>query len=207
MSFPPIKITTASAKFASGFVFFCAVALYLTNQYNHLLVDDERVIAEWGSVISQYQRRADLVPSLVAVVKTYAAHESKLLNEIAEARAKVTGVHLAATDARDPQVLEQFHAGQEQLAGHLFRLLMVAENYPELKANQLFQDLMVQLEGTENRIAYARQRYIWAVAEYNMAVRHFPGNLLAMVTGYKTRTTFSVDNTTEIATAPKADLK
>lgn len=207
MHFPQIKIASARAKFASGFILFCAIALYLTNQYNNLLVDDERVIAEWGLVINQYQRRADLVPSLVAVVKTYAAHESELLKEVAEARAKVTGVRLTADDARDPKVLEQYQAGQKQLAGHLFRLLMVAEKYPELKANQLFQDLMVQLEGTENRIAYARQRYIWAVAEYNMAVRHFPGNLLAMGAGYKTRTTFSVDNTTEIAKAPKADLK
>jgi LemA protein len=207
MSFPPIKITAARAKFVSGLIFFCAIAWYLTNQYNRLLVDDERVVAEWGLVINQYQRRADLVPSLVAVVKTYAAHESKLLNEIAEARAKVMGVRPTADDARDPEMLEQFQTGQKQLAGHLFRLLMVAENYPELKANQLFQDLMVQLEGTENRIAYARQRYILAVAEYNMAVRHFPGNLLAMVAGYKTRMTFTVENMTEIATAPKADLK
>ncbi|HUX62682.1 LemA family protein [Sulfuricella sp.] len=174
--------------------------------YNTLQSTDEQIKASWSEVINQYQRRADLVPNLVNVVKGYAAHEKEVLTQVTEARAKVGSIQATPELINDEQAFAKFQQAQAQMTSALSRLLAVSENYPQLKADGLFRDLQAQLEGTENRITVARNRYIKAVQEYNVTVRSFPSNLTAMLFGFKTKPNFSVENEKEISTAPKVDF-
>ena len=174
--------------------------------YNTFQTTDEQVKAAWSEVLNQYQRRADLVPNLVNTVKGYAAHEKEVLTQVTEARAKVGGIQATPELIKDPQAFQQFQQAQAGLSSALSRLLVVAENYPNLKADAAFRDLQAQLEGTENRITVARNRYIKAVEGYNVSVRTFPNNLTAMMFGYTVKPNFSVDNEKAISTAPKVDF-
>ncbi len=174
--------------------------------YNTFQSLDEEVKANWSEVLNQYQRRADLVPNLVNVVKGYAAHEKDVLTEVANARSKVGSMQVTADVLNDPEAFAKFQAAQGQLTSALSRLLAVSENYPNLKADQGFRDLQAQLEGTENRITVARNRYIETIKNYNVAVRTFPKNLTAMMFGYKPKPTFSVENEKSISVAPKVDF-
>ncbi len=173
--------------------------------YNTLQRLDERVDAAWSEVVSQYRRRADLVPNVVAVTEKYARHEKEVFNSVAQARGELARVHLAA-ESLDEAALVRFQAAQRQLSGALSHLIAVAENYPVLQANATFEDLMTQLEGTENRIAVARKRYIEAVRTYNTKVREFPSNLTAKLLGMHTRANFTVANEAAIAKVPRVDL-
>jgi LemA protein len=174
--------------------------------YNQLQVNDEQINASWSEVLNQYQRRADLVPNLVNTVKGYAAHEREVLTQVTEARARVGQVQATPELLNDPQAFAQFQAAQSQMTSALSRLLVVAENYPQLKADAGFRDLQAQLEGTENRITVARNRYIKAVQDYNVTVRSFPTNLTAMVFGYQTRPNFTVENERALAQPPKVEF-
>lgn len=174
--------------------------------YNTLQTTDEQINAAWSEVVNQYQRRADLVPNLVNVVKGYAAHEQEVLTQVTEARARVGQIQATSDLVNDEQAFNKFQAAQGELTGALSRLLLVAENYPQLKADGLFRDLQAQLEGTENRIAVARGRYIKAVQEYNVTVRKFPSNLTAMVFGFKVKPNFTVENEKAISAPPKVDF-
>ncbi|UDF36758.1 UNVERIFIED_ORG: LemA family protein [Shinella sp. XGS7] len=170
--------------------------------YNEFQRLDEQVKASWAEVLSQYQRRADLIPNIVNTVKGEANFEQETLTKVVEARAKATGIQVTPELANDPAALKRFQAAQGELSGALSRLLMVTENYPNLKANQGFQDLRVQLEGTENRITVARNRYIKSVTDYNVLARSFPSNLTAMVFSYQVKPSFEVENEAAIKTAP-----
>ncbi|NHB58093.1 LemA family protein [Acinetobacter shaoyimingii] len=161
--------------------------------YNTLQAKDESVVASWSEVQNQYQRRADLVPNLVNVVKGYAKHEEKVLTEVTEARANVAGLKVDKEVLENPELFKKYQEAQSQMTGALSRLLAVTENYPDLKANEQFKDLQVQLEGTENRIAVARNRYISTVQDYNTYVRQFPQALTAKVIGMKTKENFSAE--------------
>ena len=174
--------------------------------YNTIQTTDESVTASWSEVINQYQRRADLVPNLVNVVKGYAAHEKEVLEAVTNARSRVGSIQATPELVKDPQAFAKFQAAQGELTSALSRLLVVSENYPQLKADTSFRDLQAQLEGTENRVTVARNRYIAAVKEYNVTVRTFPNNLTAMLFGYKTKANFSVENEKSISTAPKVDF-
>jgi LemA protein len=174
--------------------------------YNTLQSSDEQIKASWSEVVNQYQRRADLVPNLVNTVKGYASHERQVLTQVAEARARVGAVQVTPEVLNDPQALARFQAAQGQLSGALSRLLAVSENYPQLKADTGFRDLQAQLEGTENRITVARNRYIKAVQDYNVTVRSFPTNLTAMAFGYAVKPNFTVENERAISTAPTVDF-
>jgi LemA protein len=174
--------------------------------YNTLQTTDEQIKAAWSEVLNQYQRRADLVPNLVNVVKGYAAHEQQVLTQVTEARAKVGTIQATPALINDPQAFARFQQMQGELSSALSRLLAVSENYPQLKADGLFRDLQAQLEGTENRIAVARNRYIKAVQEYNVTVRSFPSNLTAKVFGYETKPNFAVEDEKAIATPPRVDF-
>lgn len=174
--------------------------------YNTLQSQDEQIKANWSEVINQYQRRADLVPNLVNVVKGYAAHEKEVLIQVTNARAQVGQVKITPDLINDPAAFQQFQAAQGQLGSSLSRLLAVAENYPQLKADGAFRDLQAQLEGTENRITVARNRYIKAVQAYNTTVRQFPSNLTAKVFGYEVKPNFTVENEREISRAPTVDF-
>lgn len=174
--------------------------------YNTLQSTDEQIKAGWSEVLNQYQRRADLVPNLVNVVKGYAAHEKEVLTQVTEARAKVGAIQATPELINDEQAFAKFQQAQSNMSSALSRLLLVSENYPQLKADGVFRDLQAQLEGTENRITVARNRYIKAVQEYNVTVRSFPSNLTAMMFGFKTKPNFSVENEKEISTAPKVDF-
>jgi LemA protein len=174
--------------------------------YNTLQSSDEQIKASWSEVLNQYQRRADLVPNLVNVVKGYAAHEKEVLENVTAARAKVGSIQATPELINDEQAFAKFQAAQGELSSALSRLLAVSENYPQLKADGLFRDLQAQLEGTENRITVARNRYIKAVQEYNVVVRQFPSNLTAMLFGYKVKPNFAVENEKEIAKPPKVDF-
>jgi LemA protein len=189
------------------FAVLALVAIVLSGcGYNAMQRQDEGVKAAWSEVLNQYQRRADLVPNLVNTVKGYAQHEERVLTEVTRARARVGSMQLSVDDAADPQKLAQFQQAQGQLSGALSRLLVVSENYPDLKANQVFQNLQVQLEGTENRIAVARNRYVKAVQDYNTLIRTFPNNITAKMFGYTQKPNFSVENEKAISTAPKVDF-
>ena len=170
--------------------------------YNAIQQKDEAVKAAWSEVINQYQRRADLVPNLVNTVKGYAAHEERVLTEVTEARAKVGQIQITPQTLNDPQAMAKFQAAQGELSGALSRLMAVSENYPNLKADSLFQTLQAQLEGTENRITVARNRYVQAVQDYNSYIRQFPQNLTAKMFGYQVKPNFSVANEAAISTAP-----
>jgi len=174
--------------------------------YNNFQTLDEEAKASWSEVLNQYQRRADLVPNLVNVVKGYASHEKEVLTQVADARSKVGSMQVTPEVLNDPEAFAKFQAAQSQLTSALSRLLAVSENYPNLKADQGFRDLQAQLEGTENRITVARNRYIETIKEYNVAVRSFPGNLTAMMFGYKTKPSFTVENEKSISVAPTVDF-
>ena len=174
--------------------------------YNDLQRQDEGIKASWSEVLNQYQRRADLVPNLVNTVKGYAAHEEKVLTEVTNARASVAGIKATPELVNDPAAFQKFIKAQGELQGALSRLLVVAENYPQLKADALFRDLTAQLEGTENRIAVARNRYIKTVQEYNTTVRQFPTNLTAMVFKMDVKPNFTVENEAAIKSAPRVDF-
>lgn len=173
---------------------------------NNIPTLDEQAKAAWGQVQNQYQRRADLVPNLVETVKGYAQHEQETLTAVIEARAKATSIQVDASTLDNPEKLKQFQQAQDQLSGALSRLMVVVERYPDLKANQNFLALQSQLEGTENRIAVARNRYIKSVEAYNVTVRQFPTNLTAMVFGHKPKPNFTVEDEKAISTPPKVDF-
>lgn len=174
--------------------------------YNTFQSQDETINAAWGEVLNQYQRRADLVPNLVNTVKGYASHEKEVLEAVTASRAKVGSMQVTPELVNDEQAFAKFQAAQGELTSALSRLMVVAENYPQLKADANFRDLQAQLEGTENRITVARNRYIVAVKDYNVTVRSFPSNLTAMMFGYKTKPSFTVENEKAISTAPKVDF-
>jgi LemA protein len=174
--------------------------------YNQFQQLDEQVNAAWSEVLNQYQRRADLVPNLVATVKGEANFEQETLTRVVEARAKATSIQATPQLVNDPAAFQRFQQAQGELSSALSRLLVVTENYPNLKANQGFQDLRVQLEGTENRITVARNRYIKAVADYNVLARSFPSNLTAKMFGYAPKANFSVQNEAEISRPPTVNF-
>ena len=174
--------------------------------YNDLQRQDEGVKAAWSEVLNQYQRRADLVPNLVNTVKGYAQHEEQVLNEVTNARASVGAVKATPELVNDPAAFQQFIQAQNQLTGALSRLLLVAENYPNLKADALFRDLQSQLEGTENRITVARNRYIKTVQEFNTTVRQFPTNLTAMIFHMPVKPNFTVADEGAVSAPPKVDF-
>jgi len=174
--------------------------------YNTLQSNDEQIKSSWSEVVNQYQRRADLIPNLVNTVKGFAAQEKEVLLGVTNARARVGSIQATLEVLDNPETFARFQAAQGELSGALSRLLVVSENYPQLKSDANFRDLQAQLEGTENRIAVARNRYIKAVQEYNVTVRSFPSNLTAMAFGYKTKPNFTVENEKEISSAPKVDF-
>ncbi|HEX4333068.1 MAG TPA: LemA family protein [Usitatibacter sp.] len=174
--------------------------------YNEFQTKDEQVKAAWAEVLNQYQRRADLVPNLVEAVKGYAQQERDVFIGVTEARAKATAVTVTPEQISDPAAMQKFQQAQAQLSGALGRLLVVSENYPQLKSDQNFRDLQAQLEGTENRITTARNRFIKAVQEYNVLTRQFPENLTAMMFGYKQKASFTVEDEKAIARPPKVDF-
>ena len=192
-------------KFVGLFAVLATLALAGCG-YNDLQRQDEGIKASWSEVLNQYQRRADLVPNLVNTVKGYAAHEEKVLTEVTNARASVAGIKATPELVNDPVAFQKFIKAQGELQGALSRLLVVAENYPQLKADALFRDLTAQLEGTENRIAVARNRYIKTVQEYNTTVRQFPTNLTAMMFKMDVKPNFTVENEAAIKSAPKVDF-
>jgi LemA protein len=175
--------------------------------YNDFQRLDEQTKSAWSEVLNQYQRRADLVPNLVATVKGEAAFEQETLTRVIEARARATAIQVTPETLNDPQAMQRFQEAQSGLGSALSRLLAVSENYPNLKSNQGFQDLRVQLEGTENRIAVARNRYIQAVQQYNVLVRSFPSNLTAMALSYSVKPNLSVANEAQISQPPAVDFK
>ena len=174
--------------------------------YNTFQSGDEQVKASWSEVLNQYQRRADLVPNLVNTVKGYAKYEQDTLVAVVNARAKATAINATPELVNDPQAFAKFEAAQKELSGALSKLLVVVEKYPDLKANAGYRDLQAQLEGTENRIAVARTRYIASVQSYNTTVRSFPSNLTAMVFGYSAKANFAVADEKSIAVPPVVDL-
>ncbi|HEX2650019.1 MAG TPA: LemA family protein [Burkholderiales bacterium] len=174
--------------------------------YNTLQQQDEQIKAAWSEVLNQYQRRADLVPNLVNTVKGFAQQEQKVLIEVTQARAKVGTIQATPELVNDPAAFQRFTQAQGELTGALQRLMVVAEAYPQLKSDANFRDLQAQLEGTENRIAVARQRYIRSVQDYNTTVRSFPSNLTAMMFGLKEKAQFAVENEKSLAAPPKVDF-
>jgi len=174
--------------------------------YNSIQTQDEQVKSAWSEVLNQYQRRADLIPNLVNTVKGYAAQEQTVLLGVTQARAKVGSIQMTPELANDPAALKKFQDAQGELSGALSRLLVVTENYPQLKSDQNFRDLQAQLEGTENRITVARNRYIQSVQAYNSFIRSFPVNLTAMMFGYKTKANFAVENEAAISKPPAVDF-
>ena len=174
--------------------------------YNTLQSNDEQIKASWSEVVNQYQRRSDLIPNLVNTVKGYAAHEKVVLTQVTQARAAATSMQVTPEVLNDPATFAKFQAAQGVLSGALSRLLVVSENYPNLKADANYRDLQAQLEGTENRIAVARNRYIQSVQIFNETVRAFPSNLTAMAFGYKTKPNFTVENEKRISSPPKVDF-
>ena len=174
--------------------------------YNQIQINDEDVNAAWSEVLNQYKRRADLVPNLVATVQAYAAHEKDVFTQVAQARASVGGIQATPELINDSAAFAKFQSAQAEMTSAIARLLVVAENYPQLKADANFRDLQAQLEGTENRVTVARNRYIDAVRTYNVSVRTFPNNLTAMVMGWQPKANFSVDNEKAISDAPSVNF-
>ena len=174
--------------------------------YNNLQAQDEQVTASWAEVVNQYQRRSDLVPNLVKVVQQYADQEQEVFTQVAEARSRAGGITITPEVLNDPQAMERYAEAQAQMGSALSRLMAVSERYPELKSDALFQDLQAQLEGTENRITVARNRYIQEVQSYNTSVRQFPTNITAKVFGMQAKPNFNVANEKEISTAPTVDF-
>ena len=174
--------------------------------YNTIQGADEQTKAAWSEVLNQYQRRADLIPNLVKTVQGYAAQEQTVLLGVTQARAKVGSIQATPELVNDPAAMAKFQAAQGELSSALSRLLVVTENYPQLKSDQNFRDLLAQLEGTENRITVARNRYIQSVQAYNLEIRSFPSNLTAMMFGYKTKANFAVENEAAISKPPTVDF-
>ena len=174
--------------------------------YNNLQAQDEQVTAAWSEVVNQYQRRSDLVPNLVKVVQLFAKQEQEVFTQVAAARSQAGGITVTPELLNDPEAMERYAAAQDQMTGALSRLMAVSERYPELKSDALFQDLQAQLEGTENRITVARNRYIQEVQGYNTTVRQFPTNITAKVFGMDAKPNFSVANEKEISTAPSVNF-
>ena len=175
--------------------------------YNDFQRLDEQTKSAWSEVLNQYQRRADLVPNIVATVKGEANFEQETLTKVIEARAKATSIQVTPETLNNPEAFNKFQAAQGELGSALSRLMAVSEAYPNLKANQGFADLRVQLEGTENRITVARNRYIQAIQEYNVLARSFPTNLTAMIFSYQAKPSFTVANEAQISTPPTVDFK
>jgi len=186
-------------------VFICSLALSGCG-YNDFQRFDEQIKASWSEVLNQYQRRADLVPNIVATVKGEAAFEQDTLTQVIEARAKATSIQVSAETLNNPVVFNKFQAAQGELGSALSRLMVVSERYPNLRANDGFRDLRVQLEGTENRITVARNRYIQAVQAYNVLARSFPSNLTAMMFSYQPKPSFAVQNEAAISAPPVVDF-
>jgi LemA protein len=174
--------------------------------YNEFQTKDEQVKASWSEVLNQYQRRADLIPNLVATVQGYASQEKDVLLGVTQARARVGSVQMSPETLENPQAMRNFQQAQGELSGALSRLLVVAENYPQLKSDANFRDLQAQLEGTENRITTARNRFIKSTQDYNVLSRQFPTNLTAMMFGYKPKESFTVENEKAISAPPKVDF-
>ena len=192
------RLTTVLALLATTLLGGCG--------YNQLQSQDEQIKGAWSEVLNQYQRRADLVPNLVNTVKGYAAHEERVLTEVTDARAKIGSMQATPELINDPQAFAKFQAAQGELSGALSRLLVVSENYPQLKADAAFRDLQAQLEGTENRITVARNRYIQSVQAYNVTIRSFPTNLTAKMFSYEVKPNFTVENEKAISEPPKVDF-
>jgi LemA protein len=174
--------------------------------YNEFQGKDESVKAAWGEVVNQYQRRADLIPNLVNTVKGYASHERETLEAVTKARAQATSIQVTPEVLNNPAAFQKFQQVQGELSSALSRLMAVSERYPDLKADTSFRDLQSQLEGTENRITVARQRYIASVQEFNVLARRFPTNLTAKMFGYEVKPSFQVENEKSISTAPSVDF-
>jgi LemA protein len=191
---------------ARWLIVFVAVVGLQGCGYNDFQRLDEQTKSSWSEVLNQYQRRADLVPNIVATVKGEAAFEQDTLTKVIEARSKATSIQVTPETLNDPAAFQNFQAAQGELGSALSRLMVVAEQYPNLKANQGFSDLRVQLEGTENRVTVARNAYIKAVQEYNILTRSFPSNLTAMVLSYKTKPGFTVQNEAAISAPPVVDF-
>lgn len=188
-------------------VLFAFVLLQLTGcGYNEFQRLDEQTKSAWSEVLNQYQRRADLIPNIVATVKGETSFEQDTLTKVVEARAKATSIQATPELINNPEAFQKFQAAQGELSGALSRLLVVSENYPQLKANQAFQDLRAQLEGTENRITVARGRYVKAVQDYNVLARSFPTNLTAKAFGYDVKPNFTVTDEKALSTPPKVDF-
>ena len=188
---------------AMTLVFVALASLTLSGcGYNTLQTQDEGVKAAWSEVVNQYQRRADLIPNLVATVKGFAAQEERVLVGVTEARARATSIQVTPEVLNDPEALKRFQAAQGELSSALKSLLAISENYPDLKSDQNFRDLQAQLEGTENRITVARNRYIESVQAYNGTVRQFPTNLTAMMFKYAVKPNFTVENEAAISAPP-----
>ncbi|HXV41064.1 MAG TPA: LemA family protein [Steroidobacteraceae bacterium] len=190
---------------STGLLAACALALSGCG-YNTIQTQDEAVTAAWSEVVNQYQRRADLIPNLVNVVKGFAAQEQKVLIGVTEARARATSIQVTPELLDDPEALKKFQAAQGELTGALKSLIAISENYPELKSDQNFRDLQAQLEGTENRIAVARNRYIEAVQTFNATIRRFPVNLTAMMFDHDVKPNFTVEDEAAISSPPTVDF-
>ena len=188
----------AAALFATTLLSGCG--------YNDFQSKDEATKAAWSEVVNQYQRRADLIPNLVNTVKGYATHERETLEAVTRARAAATSFQITPEVLNNPQAFAKFQQVQGELSSALSRLMAVSENYPQLKADTSFRDLQSQLEGTENRITVARQRYIASVQDYNVTVRSFPTNITAKMFGYQPKPSFTVENERAVSTAPKVDF-
>jgi LemA protein len=199
-------MTSPSSRYLT-WMFAALLGLLLTGcGYNDFQRLDEQSKSAWSEVLNQYQRRADLVPNIVATVKGEAQFEQDTLTKVIEARAKATSIQVTPETLNDPAAFSKFQAAQGELGSALSRLMVVSERYPDLKANQGFRDLRVQLEGTENRITVARNRFIQTVQDYNVLARSFPNNLTAMVFGYKVKPNFAVANEAQISTPPTVDF-
>ena len=191
-------------RWLSRFTVIAALTAALTGcGYNDIQSTDEATKSSWSEVLNQYQRRADLIPNLVKTVQAFADQEREIFVRVSEARARVGQIKV---DPSDPESLKKFEQAQQEVGSALSRLLVVAENYPQLKSDANFRDLQAQLEGTENRITVARNRYIQAVEQYNVTVRRFPGNLTAMLFGFEVKPQFTVENEREMATPPVVDF-
>jgi LemA protein len=189
-----------------GVIALIAATLLSGCGYNTLQQQDEQIKAAWSEVLNQYQRRADLVPNLVEIVKGAAAQEQEILVRVTEARAKVGSIQATPELLNNPQAFAKFTAAQSELGSALSRLMVVVEKYPQLQSIAGFRDFQAQYEGTENRITVARNRYIKAVQDYNVTVRQFPSNLTAMLFSFEVKPNFTVENEKEISTAPKVDF-
>ena len=201
-----IRALSMSRLRAAGLALLAAFALSGCG-YNNFQTLDEQVKASWAEVLNQYQRRSDLIPNIVATVKGEASFEQDTLTKVIEARSRATSIQATPALVNDPEAFDKFQKAQGELTGALSRLMVVAEQYPQLKANQAFQDLRITLEGTENRITVARNKYIKTVEEYNLLARSFPSNMTAMVFGYKTKPNFTVQNEAQISVPPSVSFE